>query len=90
MFFINETDTIGVIMGAAADATTGNMVATLYVILFLCFALAFMFEIPLEFFAVIVFPLCLGMAAYYGEMITPIVVLVFYLAAIIAKHWLFK
>lgn len=90
MFFINETGVIATIMAAGTQTLTGSMVATLFLILIVLFAIAIMFRIPLEYLAIIILPFCLSIGAYYSSFMIPIIVILIYLAMILAKNWLFR
>lgn len=88
--FINETDVIGTIMDAGTQTLTGSMVATLFFILLFLIVMAFMFGIPLEFMAVIILPFCIGVASYYSNFLVPVIMILIFIASILAKNWLFK
>jgi hypothetical protein len=88
--FINQTETIGVILSAGTSTLTGSMVATLLFILLFLMTMAFMFGIPLEFLAVIILPFCIACVTVYGNFWLPIVVIILFVGSIIAKNWLFK
>lgn len=90
MVFINATESIGLILIAGSTNLTGNIVATLLLILAVLFAIAMMFQIPLEFTAVIFLPLCLAMGSYYSNMLGPLIVILIFLSTLVAKNWLFK
>ena len=90
MPFINETDVIGQVLSSGTSSLTGSMVATLFFILLFLIVMALMFSIPLEFLVVIILPLCIGIASYYSNFVLPVVIIVIYVASIIAKNWLFK
>lgn len=88
--FINETGIIGQIIQAGTENLTGNIVATLFMILLFLIVLAMMFQIPLEFLSILILPMCLSIGAYYSNFIIPITIIILYIAAIISKNWLFK
>lgn len=90
MDFINSTDVIGRILDSGTNTLTGSMVATLFFILLFLIVVAFMFGIPLEFLAVIILPFCLALGSYYNNFYVPIIILIIFVASIIAKNWLFK
>jgi len=88
--FINQTGVIGGILNAGTETMTGSMTATLLFILLFLIVMALSFGLPLEFLAVIILPFCLSVGAYYGTFMLPIVIILIYIASIIAKNWLFK
>lgn len=88
--FINQTDVIGRIMESGTNTLIGSMVATLFFILLLLIVIAFMFGIPLEFMAVIILPFCLALGSYYSNFYAPIIIIIIFVASIIAKNWMFK
>lgn len=90
MIFINETETIGQIMSAGTTGLAGNLVTAIYLILIFLIVIALMFGIPLEFLSVIIFPFCIAIASYYGNFMTPVVVIIIYVSTIIAKNWIFR
>lgn len=90
MIFINETETLGKIIEAGTQNLTGTIVATFFLILLFLLAIAFMFQIPLEYFSILILPFCLSIAAYYSNFMLPLIIILLYLSAIMAKHFLFK
>lgn len=88
--FLNCTESIGLIVGSATTSTTGSLFMTLFVILILIMAVAFMFGIRMEYTAILVFPLLLGYLAYYGNFYAIGGVILIYLAIILTKNFLFK
>jgi len=89
MFFINSSETIGQIIAAGTLSITGTTVATLLLILMILMAICMVFNIPLEFTALLLLPFCIVVAAYNSFMIPVILILVF-VATIFAKNWIFK
>ena len=90
MVFINETGTIGMIMTAGTLGLTGNIVVSLLIVLLFLITIAMLFNIPLEYTAIIILPLCIACGAYYSTFLAPTVVILIYLATIVTKNWLFK
>ena len=88
--FINETGIIGMILQAGTTTLTGNVVLSLILILIFIILLAIMFGIQLEYISIIIFPFCLACATYYNNFVLPIIIIILYVASLIAKHWLFK
>lgn len=90
MVFINTSDIVGQILDAGTQNATGDMMATLLLVLLILVVLCFMFQIPLEFASVILLPICLASASYYSDFFKPLIVILIYVAMILAKHWIFK
>lgn len=90
MPFINETGVIGIIISSGTQYLTGNVVASMLFVLLFLMAIAFMFRVPLEFTAILIFPFCLAVGSYYGSFFIPIIITVVFLSAILAKNWFFK
>lgn len=88
--FINQTGVIGTIMESGTNSLTGSMVATLFFILMFLITIALVFGIPLEFMAIIILPFCLAVGSYYSNFYIPIILIIIFVASIIAKNWLFK
>ena len=89
-FFMNATGSIGQIISAGSTGVTGSVVATIFVILLVFFAISIMFGIPLEFFAVIILPFCIACAAFYSNFLLPVIVIIFFVGFLIAKNFLFR
>lgn len=89
-FFMNETETIGRIMTAGTQNLTGNIIATIFLVLVFLVVIAMMFGIPLEFLAVIILPFCLALAAFKSEFVVAVALIALYVVSIFAKNWLFK
>jgi len=90
MIFINQTETIGIIMGNASSTTTGSMFLTMLLVLILILAFAIMFGIKMEFTAMLILPLMLGYMSYYGEFIAIGLVILIYIGIIFTKNFIFK
>lgn len=90
MDFINATGSIAQIMAAGSSGVTGSVVATIFVIFMVFFAISIMFGIPLEFFAVIILPFCIACAAFYSNFLLPVVVIIIFVGFLIAKNFLFR
>lgn len=90
VFFINETDVIGQILQAGSQNVTGSLFLTLLIILIFLMVIAMMFSIPLEFISILILPICLASASYYGDFIAPVGIIIFYISFIITRNWIFK
>ena len=89
-FPINATGDIGIAINAITQNLTGDIIATMIMLLVFLFALALVMQIPLEFFAILILPLCITISAYQGGFVLSVVLIIFYFAAIIAQHWMFR
>jgi len=90
VFFINETGIIGIVLASGAQTVTGDIVSALMLVFIMLIAICLMFNIPLEFTVVILLPLALSMASYYSNFMSLLIVMLIYLATLLAKNWLFK
>jgi len=90
MAFINTTETIGIILGSASTTTTGSLFTTLMLIMIILFAVAFMFQIPLEFTSIIFLPYVIVCMAFYSQFIVVGGVIFIYVAILLTKNWIFK
>jgi hypothetical protein len=88
--FINTTETIGIILGSASTTTTGSLFGALLLVMIILIAMAFMFNIPLEFTAVLFLPLVLGCMAFYSQFLATGGVFLIYVSIIITKNFIFK
>ena len=88
--FINASNSIGQIINASAVNLTGAVSASLIMILIILVVIALMFAIPLEFLSVIILPFVIAVGAYYNDFITPLIIILIYIATLIAKNWLFR
>jgi len=90
MAFINTTETIGIILGSASTTTTGSLFTTLLLVMIILFAIAFMFQIPLEFTSIIFLPYIIVCMAFYSQFVVVGGVIFIYVAIIITKNWILK
>jgi len=90
MVFINETGILGTIILAGTKSITGDIFATLFLIMIFLIGLCLLFGIPIEFVTVILLPLCIACATEYSAFVPALGVFIIYLSVIITKHWLFR
>lgn len=90
MPFINVTEPIGQILSAGTIGVTGDILGTLYVLLMFVIVIALMFGIPMEFLSLLILPLCISIAAFYGNFFIPVVIILIYISMLVAKNWLFR
>ncbi len=88
--FLNTSQIIGVIIETGTTQTTGSIILSLAIILLVLLAICFMFGIPLEFSAILVLPLLLGVMAHYGNFTAVGVIFLIYIALVFTKKFLFK
>jgi len=88
--FINESGILGVVLAAGTTNLTGNIVASLLLIMAFLFAVCIMFGIELEYTAIIFLPLCISIGAYYSKFLVIIIVILIYVSTLIAKNWIFR
>jgi len=90
MGLFNETGLIYVVTNALTVNVTGDLFLTLLLIVLMFMLFAFAFRIPLEFTAILVFPLLIGFAVEGGAGFMPILgVGIFYLTVLLAKNFFF-
>jgi hypothetical protein len=87
---VNSSGTIGMIINSATTSFTGSLGATMFIVLAVLIALSIMLSIPLEFMAVILFPLCIAVASYESSFLAPVIVIIIYVSVLIAKNWLIR
>lgn len=90
MSFINATETIGVMITTASNDVTGSLFLTLFGIVIAIVFLCFLLRIPMEFSAILVLPLLLGLMAYMQEFVTIGGIILIYLGVILGKNFFFK
>jgi hypothetical protein len=90
MDFVNTSGTIAQILISGTANLTGSMTATLFVVLIFLFVLCLFFGIPLEIAMIILFPIILVMASFYGGFVGIIVAIIIFFGFIIAKNFLFR
>ena len=90
MGFFNTSNTIGLILSNATDTLTGDLFITLLVIFIILIALALMFQIPLLFTTIILLPLMLGYMAFVSEFLAMGIVMLIYLAMVIAQTFFIR
>lgn len=89
MVFLNESSIIYTAMAAVTTNVTGSWLITLLFITLLIMVFAFSFRIPLEFTAIIIFPLLIGFGAMTGAYMAVLGVGIIYLSVIIVKNVFF-
>lgn len=90
MFFINWSQTVGVIIANSTEYNTGSIFLSLMILLVMILAFALMFGIKLEYTSIIVLPLLLGYMAYYSDFVAVGICILIYLAFVMTKNFLFK
>lgn len=87
---LNTTGTLGVVINYATVYITGSLFVTLLGIVFGLLLLCLLFRIPMEFTAVLVLPLLLGVGAYVSEFTAIVGVFLIYMGILIGKNFFFK
>lgn len=87
--FINGSQTIGIIMGRSVAYTTGSMILSLLIVVIIIITMAMMFQIKLEWTAILILPLLLGYMTYYSEFVAIGSVILIYLAIVFTKTFIF-
>lgn len=90
MAFINQTGLIGVWLGNSTTYTTGSIFLSLFILLVVLLAIAFLFRIRLEYTAILILPLLISYMAYYAEFIAVGTIILIYLAIIITKNFIIR
>lgn len=90
IMLINTTNGIGSMVVYLTNNVTGSLFLTLMFIVILVLAFAMILRVPMEFSAVFVLPLLIGIMAYYGEFVSVGGVFIIYLAIILSKNLWFK
>lgn len=88
--FINASGTIGSILTYATSDVTGSLFLTLLGIVIGILFICVLFRIPMEFSAILVLPLLLGLMAYMQEFVPIGGVFLIYLGIIMGKNFFFK
>ena len=86
----NATGTIGTMLQYTTSDVTGSLFLTLLGVVMLLLLFCFLFRIPVEFSAVLVLPLLLGLMAYMTEFVAIGGVFLIYLGVIVGKNFFFK
>jgi len=88
--YINETGITGIVIEGIIANVTGSMFLTLLIALALIIVFALMFRIPLEFTALLIFPLIIGFFVYGGAAFGSVLgIILIYLAVLLAKNFFF-
>jgi len=89
-FFINESQTIGIIINQITLDSTGSLFLTYLFIVMIIILIAMVFRIPIEFTAIFIMPLLLSLMAYYGDFWTFGGIILIYLAILFAKNFFYS
>lgn len=85
--FINNSQSLGVIINAATTDLTGSLFLSLLGIVAFIIFVALLFRIPLAFTAILIMPMLLSCMAYFSEFLAVGGVMLIYLALILARHF---
>lgn len=87
---MNGSGSIGTIIQYATTDITGSLFLTLLGVVMLLLVLCFLFRIPMEFSAVLVMPILLGLMAYMQEFVAIGGVFLIYMGVLVGKNFFFK
>ena len=90
MVYLNETSTIGIMLGNATQTTTGSIFLTMLILVIIIMALFMMFGVQLEYSSVLILPLLLALAAHYSQFMSALGAFFIYIAVVIAKNWFLR
>jgi len=90
MVLLNTTGVLGTVIQYATLDLTGSLFLTLLGVVMLLLLLCLLFRIPVEFSAILVLPLLLGLMAYMTEFVAIGGVFLIYLGVIVGKNFFFK
>jgi len=88
--FLNCSQVIGQVIGEMTYSTTGSLFLTFLFLMLFFVAIAMLFQIRLEYTAIVIMPLLLAFMSYYQEFIGIGAVILIYLAIIITKNFIVK
>lgn len=88
-FFINQTGTVNTVLSGITTNITGDQFTTYLFVMLFIIMLAIAFRIPIEFTAIIIFPLFVVLAAYTTDYLSIFGVLLIYLGILIGKNFFF-
>jgi hypothetical protein len=88
--FINYTETIGQVVGNANSTLTGSLFLTMFIIFMVVLAITIFFGIRLEYTALLILPLLIGLMAFNGSWGGIVIVVLIYTAFIITKNFIFR
>lgn len=88
MVAVNESSWPGMVIVGMTDAT-GSIFLTLLIIVFFLMLIGLAFRLPLEFSAILVFPLLLTLMAYDATFMSAFGVLALYLGVLLGKNLFF-
>jgi hypothetical protein len=86
----NTTGEVGVILEAMTTNVTGSVFLTLLAVVIVVMALAFAARIPIEWTALIIYPVILATATVTDEFLPVLGVLIFYSAVLLSKNFIIK
>ena len=88
--FINETGSLGLIVNYATLEVTGSLFLTLLGVVMILLLLCFLLRIPIEFSAILILPLMLGLMSYFQEFVAIGGVFLIYLGIVLGKNFFFR
>lgn len=86
---LNTSNELAVVIEYLTYNVTGDLFLSLLCFMLVLMGLALAFRIPVEWTAVLIFPLLLGLLAITGQFLPVLGGFVFFLAVIIGKNWFY-
>lgn len=86
----NETGSIGTMILYATNDITGSLFLTLLGVVMILMLLCLLLRLPMEFSAILVLPLLIGLMAYMQEFVAIGGVFLIYLGIILGKNFFFR
>lgn len=90
MVMYNSSSFIGLILDAGTENLTGDLQLTLLLIFIFLMVIAIMFNMPIEYMAIVIIPITLTMAVYFSIFWVPLLIIFLYVGSIITKNWIFR
>ena len=90
MVLYNSSSFIGLIIDSGTSSLTGDLQLTLFLIFIFLMVIGLMFNLPIEYLAIVIIPITLTMAVYYSIFWIPLLIIIIYVATIITKNWIFR
>jgi hypothetical protein len=89
-FFINQSSTIGVMMKAMTENSTGSdFLSYLIIAVIGLVILGMMFRLPIELIGLFIVPILLVMSSFIGDFTGVLGFVLIYLTFVLAKHFIF-
>jgi hypothetical protein len=87
---INQSSELGIVIEYFTYNVTGSLFLSLMAFVIVIIAIALSMKIPIEWTAIIIFPLMIVMTAYSSSFLPVLGVTIIYLALLIAKNFFYQ